>query len=150
MIISANFYRERWQQPFKFNKYKFKVILFIFKSVMCSAYCKATARMWLLSKEYNLEACFLYFIVPFVPLFIFKSLPFSIRKLISYPQKWKLYLLQGNCEMTMNSREKDMLVEQNLLPPNVSGGFPGSSVVKNLPARGGDIASIPGSGRSLE
>ena len=28
-------------------------------------------------------------------------------------------------------------------------GFPGGSVVKNLPATAGDIGSIPGSGRSL-
>ena len=27
-------------------------------------------------------------------------------------------------------------------------GFPGSSVVKNLPANAGDVALIPGSGRS--
>ena len=30
----------------------------------------------------------------------------------------------------------------------VCGGFPGSSVVKNLPANAGDPGSIPGSGRS--
>ena len=30
------------------------------------------------------------------------------------------------------------------------GGFPGGSVVKNLPANAGDTGSIPGSGRSLE
>ena len=29
-------------------------------------------------------------------------------------------------------------------------GFPGGSVVKNLPANAGDMGSIPGSGRSLE
>ena len=29
-------------------------------------------------------------------------------------------------------------------------GFPGGSVVKNLPANGGDTGSIPGLGRSLE
>ena len=29
-------------------------------------------------------------------------------------------------------------------------GFPGGSVVKNLPANAGDTGSIPGSGRSLE
>ena len=29
-------------------------------------------------------------------------------------------------------------------------GFPGGSVVKNLPANAGDVGSIPGSGRSLE
>ena len=28
-------------------------------------------------------------------------------------------------------------------------GFPGGSVVKNLPASAGDMGSIPGSGRSL-
>ena len=28
------------------------------------------------------------------------------------------------------------------------GGFPGSSVVKNLPANAGDLGLIPGSGRS--
>ena len=28
-------------------------------------------------------------------------------------------------------------------------GFPGGSVVKNLPANAGDTSSIPGSGRSL-
>ena len=28
------------------------------------------------------------------------------------------------------------------------GGFPGGSVVKNLPANAGDMSSIPGSGRS--
>ena len=27
-------------------------------------------------------------------------------------------------------------------------GFPGGSVVKNLPANAGDVGSIPGSGRS--
>ena len=29
-------------------------------------------------------------------------------------------------------------------------GFPGGSVVKNLPAKAGDMGSIPGSGRSPE
>ena len=29
-------------------------------------------------------------------------------------------------------------------------GFPGGSVVKNLPANAGDVRSIPGSGRSPE
>ena len=29
-------------------------------------------------------------------------------------------------------------------------GFPGGSVVKNLPAKAGDAGSIPGLGRSLE
>ena len=29
------------------------------------------------------------------------------------------------------------------------GGFPGGSVVKNLPANAGDTGSVPGSGRSL-
>ena len=29
-------------------------------------------------------------------------------------------------------------------------GFPGGSVVKNLPANSGDVSSIPGLGRSLE
>ena len=28
-------------------------------------------------------------------------------------------------------------------------GFPGGSVVKNLPANAGDVGSIPGSGRSV-
>ena len=31
---------------------------------------------------------------------------------------------------------------------NVSEGFPGGSVVKNLPAKAGNLGSIPGSGRS--
>ena len=31
---------------------------------------------------------------------------------------------------------------------NTCGGFPGGSVVKNLPANAGDAVSIPGSGRS--
>ena len=30
------------------------------------------------------------------------------------------------------------------------GGFPGGSMVKNLPASAGDAGSVPGSGRSLE
>ena len=29
-------------------------------------------------------------------------------------------------------------------------GFPGGSVIKNLPANAGDMSSIPGSGRSPE
>ena len=29
-------------------------------------------------------------------------------------------------------------------------GFPGGSVLKNLPANSGDVGLIPGSGRSLE
>ena len=33
---------------------------------------------------------------------------------------------------------------------NLYKGFPGSSVVKNLPANVGDVGLIPGSGRSLE
>ena len=32
----------------------------------------------------------------------------------------------------------------------MSQGFPGGSVVPNLPANAGDMGSIPGSGRSLE
>ena len=36
------------------------------------------------------------------------------------------------------------------LYPNTTWGFPGGSVVKNLPASAGDIHSIPGLGRSLE
>ena len=32
--------------------------------------------------------------------------------------------------------------------PEDAWGFPGSSVVKNLPAKAGDLGSIPGSGRS--
>ena len=34
-------------------------------------------------------------------------------------------------------------------PLQVGKGFPGSSVVKNLPANSGDMSSIPGSGRAL-
>ena len=33
---------------------------------------------------------------------------------------------------------------------NIPLGFPGGSVVKNLPANAGDVGSIPGSGRSPE
>ena len=34
-------------------------------------------------------------------------------------------------------------------PPSTL-GFPGGSVVKNLPVNAGDVGSIPGSGRSPE
>ena len=44
---------------------------------------------------------------------------------------------------TLRHNDLDLLV---LLPP--SGGFPGGSVVKNLPANAGDVALIPGLGRS--
>ena len=36
------------------------------------------------------------------------------------------------------------------LHPNTTWGFPGGSVVKNLPASAGDAVSIPGFGRSLK
>ena len=39
-------------------------------------------------------------------------------------------------------------VELDLLAPLKSPGFPGGSVVKNLPASAGDNSSIPGSDRS--
>ena len=39
---------------------------------------------------------------------------------------------------------------QNYLSININLGFPGGSVVKNLPANAGDAGSIPGSGRSPE
>ena len=39
-------------------------------------------------------------------------------------------------------------VELDLLAPLKSPGFPGGSVVKNLPASAGDNSSIPGSERS--
>ena len=38
--------------------------------------------------------------------------------------------------------------QQQQPPPNL--GFPGISVVKDLPANAGDIISIPGSGRPVE
>ena len=38
----------------------------------------------------------------------------------------------------------------SFIKTQVPGGFPGGSVVKNLPANAGDTGLIPGSGRSLE
>ena len=37
---------------------------------------------------------------------------------------------------------------KNKVVSNTKDGFPGGSVVKNLPANAGDASSIPGSGRS--
>ena len=63
----------------------------------------------------------------------------------------------------MQKLQKDSLIFQKTLIPNeihskplflkkttTRLGFPGGSVVKNLPANAGDAGSIPGSGRSLE
>ena len=44
---------------------------------------------------------------------------------------------------TLRHDDLNLLV---LLPP--SGGFPGGSVIKNLPANAGDVGLIPGLGRS--
>ena len=42
----------------------------------------------------------------------------------------------------------EILFFENLLVNAVEMGFPGGSVVKNLPASAGDAGSIPGLGRS--
>ena len=54
--------------------------------------------------------------------------------------------------VTLNSANLiDMLSSPNFFLINLGGGFqgfPGSTVVKHLPASAGDAGSIPGSGRS--
>ena len=41
-------------------------------------------------------------------------------------------------------------LEKNIHSLGINQGFPGGSVVKNLPANARDLGLIPGSGRSLE
>ena len=52
------------------------------------------------------------------------------------------YLISLNLRFLLNFRT-DLRIQINLI-----WGFPGGSVVKNLPANAGDVDVIPGSGRS--
>ena len=78
-------------------------------------------------------------------------LNFSEPARISIPDKVKLLLevSPGQCSLPQKIafESKSLLysVYSSFAP---SEGFPGGSVVKNLPASAGDVGSIPGSGRS--
>ena len=46
-----------------------------------------------------------------------------------------------------SGKKKKKMVKQKNIHKNQGLGFPGGSVVKNLPANAGDTSSIPGLGR---
>ena len=48
----------------------------------------------------------------------------------------------------MSSRSMDIYIERERAVLGTFMGFPGGSVLKNLPPNAGDIGSVPGSGRS--
>ena len=68
--------------------------------------------------------------------------------------RWPLEVLRSNDFLNLFTRCKmvGFVVNQIVGFLNIyyfiSRGFPGGSVVKNLPANAGDVGSIPGSGRS--
>ena len=49
--------------------------------------------------------------------------------------------------LLMGMRAGTTILENNFAIPNKHVGFPGGSVVKNLPANTGDMGTIPGLGR---
>ena len=63
-------------------------------------------------------------------------------------------LTQANCSVYSSNSpvlygfENSYLKRRDLISHCLPQGFPGGSVIKNLPANVGDVGSIPGTGRS--
>ena len=75
--------------------------------------------------------------------FLFTTTTTSFRRFTSVQHcaKQLIYII------LFNSPKNPIRGRLFFIPLNIHMGFPGRSVVKNLPANAGDVGSIPGSGR---
>ena len=64
-----------------------------------------------------------------------------------YTCKSRQFLIKESLVALENNTQKNMIIEIKVLVSKPNKGFPGRSVVKNLPANAGDVSSIPGLGR---